>query len=89
MCVASVKRNQPAPRLGEWRNWGAPPSLLAVLNDRGPSLRDVLPAPRPMSARAETAPIGVARQGPLTCPLATFAVAIYKGGFTSTAVHLS
>ena len=38
---------------------------------------------------AETAPIGVARQGPLTCPLATFAVAIYKGGFTSTPVHLS
>src|SRR5271157_6382113 len=33
--------------------------------------------------RAETAPIGFARQGPLTCPLATFAVAIYNGSFTS------
>jgi hypothetical protein len=33
--------------------------------------------------RAETAPISVARQGPLTCPLATFAVAIYNGSFTS------
>jgi len=36
--------------------------------------------------RAETAPIGVARQGPLTCPLATFAVAICNSSFTSTPV---
>src|SRR5271166_4395296 len=34
--------------------------------------------------RAETAPISVARQGPLTCPLATFAVAICNGSKTST-----
>ena len=33
--------------------------------------------------RAETAPISVARQGPLTCPLATFAVAICNGSKTS------
>src|SRR5271166_3611380 len=33
--------------------------------------------------RAETAPIDIARQGPLTCPLATFAVAICNGSFTS------
>src|SRR4029077_1877124 len=34
--------------------------------------------------RAETAPISVARQGPLTCPVATFAVAICNGSKTST-----
>ena len=34
--------------------------------------------------RPETAPISVARQGPLTCPLATFAVAICNGSKTST-----
>ena len=32
----------------------------------------------------DTAPIGVAGQGPLTCPLATFAVAICNGSSTST-----
>ena len=39
--------------------------------------------------RAETAPISVARQGPLTCPLATFAVAICNGSKTSTPAFIA
>jgi hypothetical protein len=52
-------------------------------NNRDPFTMFLVADPR-RSAEAETAPIAVARQGPLTCPLATFAVPIYNGSFTST-----
>ena len=39
--------------------------------------------------RAETAPISVARQGPLTCPLATFAVAVCYVRNTSTSAFIA
>jgi hypothetical protein len=47
------------------------------------ALRDALPAPRSMPASGG---LRAYKQGPLTCPLATFAVAICNGSFTSTPV---
>ena len=41
---------------------------------------------REFPRRAETALVGVIGKGPLICPLATFAVAICNGSFTSTPV---
>ncbi len=47
-------------------------------------LREILPNLNQCPLGAESAPISVARQGPLTCPLATFAVAICNVSSTST-----